>query len=474
MRTDKDYQNRLYSYKRNIFIKGSRVGRDHPSFQPGINAIAENFRLALDPQTRDLFTTSSHLTGKKVNRFNSPPRSVEDLLKKIECVRTLAQHLGGCALRCGGMDTLSGISVVTREVDEELGTDYHPRFLKFLQHMQDEDLVTSILITDPKGDRSLRPHQQADPDMYLRILEKKSDGIVVNGAKLFGETTVQDEITVAPTRAMTDKDGPYAVSFSVPADYDGVTILCKPVQPPMRKKIKAPYAEFGYPGITITVFDKAFIPWERVWLCGEWKHAGRMSSLVALYHRTSYCGCKAAVTDLILGTAALVAEYNGLEKEKHIREKLAHLAATAEQVYSCGVTGAVKAKPSSSGTFIPDPIYINAGRYHAGMNIYHEYETLSDISAGQGINLPTEEDFLTPELDRFTKKYIKRKADVSAENIWRLFRLVDEMIYSEQAGFWQAAGLHGGGSPVMERLTILANYDMEAKKKLVRRLAGIK
>ena len=83
MRADKDYQNRLYSYKRNIFIKGSRVGRDHPSFQPRINAIAENFRLALDPQTRDLFTTSSHLTGKKVNRFNSPPRSVEDLLKKI-------------------------------------------------------------------------------------------------------------------------------------------------------------------------------------------------------------------------------------------------------------------------------------------------------------------------------------------------------------------------------------------------------
>jgi 4-hydroxyphenylacetate 3-monooxygenase/4-hydroxybutyryl-CoA dehydratase/vinylacetyl-CoA-Delta-isomerase len=473
MKTDKDYQNRLYSYKRNIFLQGEKVGRDHPSFQSGINAVSESFRAALDPQVEHLFTTTSHLTGKKVNRFNSFPRSVEDVLKKIECVRTLAQRLGGCALRCGGMDTLSGLSVVTREVDEEFKTDYHSRFLKFLQHMQDNDLVTSILITDPKGDRSLRPHQQVDPDMYLRIVEKKSDGIVVNGAKLFGETTVQDEITVGPTRAMTDKDGDYALSFSVPADYDGVTILCKPVKALKRNKIKAPYAEYGYPGITMTVFDKVFVPWERVWLCGEWKYAGRLSFLIALYHRTSYCGCKAAVTDLILGTAALVAEYNGLEKEKHIREKLAHLAATAEMIYACGVTGAVRAKAASSGTFIPDPIYINAGRYHAGMNIYNEFETLSDISAGQGINLPTEEDFVTPELDPYTKKYIKRKADISAENIWRLFRMVDEMLYSEQAGFWHAAGLHGGGSPIMERLTILANYDMDAKKRLVKRLAGI-
>jgi len=473
MRTEKEYRERLYSYKRNIFMKGEMVDRDHPQFEPAVNLIAESFRLAMDPEYADLFTVTSHLTGNKVNRYNHPPRSVEDLLKKQESTRVLTARVGGCAMRCGGVDTLSGLSVVTKEVDEAFGTEYHPRFLKYLQYMQDNDLFTSIHLTDPKGDRSLRAHQQVDPDMYLRVVERKSDGIVVNGAKLFGGSMLLDEITVAPTRAMTDKEGDYALSFSVPADYDGVTIFCKPVAAPTRKHLKAPIATYGLGAENITVFDNVFVPWDRVWLCGEWQHAGRAAFLISLFHRSSYTGCKPAVADLFMGAVALVTEYNNLERVSHIREKLAHMAATGELIFAAGIAGAVRAKPSSSGTYVPDPVYINAGRYHAGMNIYHEFETLADVAGGQGINLPTEEDFLHPEVGHYLQKYVKRKAGVSAEDVWRLFRLVDDMLYSEQAGWYKAAGLHGGGSPIMERITILANYDLEPKKKLIKRLAGI-
>ncbi len=473
MRSEQEYRKRLYSYKPNIFMKGEKVNRDHPQFEPAINIICESYRLAVDPEYQDLFTATSHFTGNKVNRFNYPPRSVEDLLKKQEAILVLSARVGGCAMRCGGGDTLSGLSVLTKEVDEVFKTEYHPRFLKYLQYIQDNDLLTCIHLTDAKGDRSAKAYEQVDRDMYLRIVEKRPDGIVVSGAKLFGASMMLDEITVAPTRAMTDKDGDYAISFSVPADQEGVIIFCKPIAAPTRKHLKAPMATYGVGAENITVFDKVFVPWERVWLCGEWQYAGRAAFLISLFHRSSYTGCKPAMIDIFIGAMALVAEYNRLEKVSHIREKLADMSATRELIHAAGIAGAWKAKPSSAGIYVPDPIYINAGRYHAGVNLYHEFETLADVAGGQGINLPTEEDFLHPEVGHYLQKYVKRSPKVPVEDVWRLFRLVDDLLYSEQAGWYQAAGLHGGGSPILERIAILANYDLEAKKKIVKRLAGI-
>jgi aromatic ring hydroxylase len=474
MRTAEEFKKRLYSYKRNLFMKGERIGRDHPALEPAVNLIAESYRLPTYPEFADLFTATSHISGNKINRFTHTPRSVDDLLAKQEATRVLCTRVGGCSLRCGGCDTLSGLSVMTKEADDAEGTEYHKRFMKFVQHMQDNDMHTNILLTDPKGDRSMRPHQQIDPDMYLRIVERKSDGIVVNGAKLFGVSGQVDEITAAPTRAMTEKDRDYALSFSVPADHEGVTIFVKQFSAPTREQIKAPFADYGICAEYVTVFDHVFVPWERVWLCGEWKFAGRAAQLISLFHRSSYTGCKPAVADLIVGAVALLAEYNNLEKTPHIKEKLAHLIATGTLIHGTGIAGAVNAKASSSGTYIPDPVYINAARYHAGVSLFHEIETLADVAGGQGFNIPSEEDFLNPEVGHYLQKYVKRKADVSAEDIWRLFHLVYDMIYSAQGGWVKAAGLHGGGSPAMEQLGILANVNLEEKKKLIKYLAGIR
>lgn len=427
----------------------------------------------MDPEYAELFTATSHLTGNKINIFNHPPRSAEDLLKKQKAIRLYAARVGGCCMRCAGADTLTGLDVVTKEVDEALGTDYHPRFLKYLQYIQDNDLLTGIHLTDAKGDRSMRAHQQVDPDMFLRVVERKSDGIVVNGAKLFGQSMLIDEITVAPTRAMMENEGDYALSFSVPADYDGVTIFCKPVDLPTRKELKAPFATYGIGAEFITVFDNAFVPWDRVWLCGEWQYAGRAISLISLFHRSSYTGCKPAWADIVMGAVSMIAEYNNLEKVPHIKQKLAHLIATGELISAAGIAGMVNAQPSSSGTYVPDPVFINAGRLHAGESVYPEFEILADVAGGQGFNLPTEEDFLDPEVGHYLKKYVKRKADVPVENVWRLFRLIDDLLYSGQAGWYQAAGLHGGGSPILEQIGILQQYDLEPKKKLIKRLAGI-
>ena len=49
------------------------------------------------------------------------------------------------------------------------GTEY-ARFLAYLHQVQDQDLALGIAMTDAKGDRSKRPHEQANLDTYVHIV----------------------------------------------------------------------------------------------------------------------------------------------------------------------------------------------------------------------------------------------------------------------------------------------------------------
>lgn len=473
MRTFQDYLEKLSRMNPNIHMDGEPIKRDDPRLMVAINNIKLTFDLAQDPQYEGLMTATSHLTGKKINRFSHVHRSVDDLLKKQEMTRVICQKTPACVQRCMGIDMINALSVVTHEVDQAKGTDYYPRFLKYLKYFQENDLVGCAAQTDVKGDRSLRPHQQADPDLYLRVVEKRKDGIIVRGAKAHNSIAAYaDEILVTPTRALTEEEGDWAVCFAVPADVEGVHQVVLTHLPRPRKKLKAPVAEYG--GChSLTVFDDAFIPWERVFLCGEWEFGGRAAGLFALFHRHSYTGCKPAAADILMGAAALVAEYNGVERSQHIRHKLAELASVAELVYGAGIAASVKSQRASSGTFVPDVVFCNVGRRHAGLNVYHEYETLCDVAGGLSATLPFEGDFYDPSTGPLLNKYMMRKAGVSAENQHRCFRMISDLIASSFATYRQIAGVHGGGSPIMEAIAVLANYDLESKKKIAKYLAGI-
>jgi 4-hydroxyphenylacetate 3-monooxygenase/4-hydroxybutyryl-CoA dehydratase/vinylacetyl-CoA-Delta-isomerase len=437
-----------------------------------MNNIKLTFDLACESELQHLMTATSHLSEEKINRFCHIHRSQDDLLKKQEMTRVACQRTPACIQRCMGIDMLNAISVVTHEIDEAKGTDYYPRFVEYLKHFQQNDLVGCAAQTDVKGDRSLRPHQQPDPDMYLRIVERKKDGVVVRGAKAHNSIAAYaDEIIVTPTRALTKEESDWAVAFAVAADHPRVHQVVIAGAPKARKHLKAPFAEYGSCH-SVTIFDDALIPWERVFMCGEWEFGGRMALMFALYHRHSYTGCKPAATDLFIGATALVAEYQGVANAQHIRHKIADLISVAELVYGAGIAAGVKSKPSSSGTYIPDVVFCNVGRRHAGLNYYHEMETLCDVAGGLAGTLPYEEDFFDPMTGPLLNKYIKRKEGVSPEDIHRCYNIVREMVEG-YGGHRAVAGLHGGGSPIMEVIAILANYDLNSKKKIAKYLAGI-
>lgn len=475
MRTFKEYQDKLFSMRKNVYIDGELVGRDDPRLLGGQNIMKLTFDAALsdDPEMRELASTTSTLTGKPINRFAHVYHSVDDMLKKQKMIRTLCDTAGGCIQRCMGCDAINALYVTTYEIDQKYGTEYHERFKKYLTWYHDNDIVANGGQTDVKGDRSKRPSQQVDPDLYMHIEERRPDGIVVSGCKAHNTTApYSDEILVIPTRAMKESDADWAVAFAVPADAEGVYLVSRPVSPNPRIELTAPYNTYGICD-TMTILDHVFIPWERVFMCGEWDFGGRLALAFANNHRFSYCGCKPAITDVFIGATALVAEYNGVGKAPHIQQDLAEMEATAEIVYAAGIAASVTGALTPSGAMEPNFLYTNCGRYHAGTHIMHEYETLIAVTGGFAATIPFEGDWINPTTKGFMEKYIMRNPEITAEQQHRLFRFLDDFTVSKWCGMEMSAGIHGGGSPIMEQIGIRTNYPLEEKKDIVRRLAGI-
>jgi len=473
MRTSEEYRQDLYKMKPNIYIRGRKVGRDSPELSGGISVISKTFELVDHPDFGELLTAKSHISGKRINRFTHIHQTAEDLLKKQEMTRKLCRIVGGCIQRCMGCDAINGLSIATYACDVTYGTDYHKRFLNYLKEFQERDLVAACAQTDVKGDRSKRPHQQDDPDMYVRVVERREDGIVVRGAKnCITMAAVADEIIVVPTRAMTPNDKDYSVAFAIPADTEGVKIVARTSKLRAPEGLKMPQAEIG-DDENMVIFDDVFVPWERVFICGEHDFATLAAYLFALFHRHSYTGCKPAMTDIIMGFGALIAEYNNVYDRHNIREKLVELAATAELVYAAGIASAIHGTKTPAGTFMPNEVYANVGRRHAGLNFYKELEILAELSGGLPAALPFAEDFLSEEIGPYIRKYIKRRSDVPPEHVYRCLFGISNILCSSLGGVQAVAGVHGGGSPVMEDIAIMRTYDFESKKKIAKYLVGI-
>lgn len=473
LKTAEEYMERLKAMKPNVYVGGRQIRRDDPVLVKSTNTVRVTFDVERDPRFQDLVIADSPLIGEKINRFTNLHTSVDDLLKKQEMTRSLCHLVGGCIQRCMATDTLNAMGVVSKEIDDAKGTEYHDRFLEFAKYYQKNDLVGSAAQSDVKGDRSKRPHEQADPDLYVRVVEKRSDGIIVRGAK--NHITMGpyvDEHLVIPTRTLTKDEGDWAVAFAIPADADGIKNIARVTDTRSRIEFKAPYNEYGV-SEAVVVFDDAFVPWERVFMCGEWEFGGRLALAFADYHRHSYCGCKPAVSDIIMGAVALVADYNGVGNAPHIRDEITELVIIAELAYASGIAASVKGHATSSGIYEPHFLYSNTGRYITGINVYHEYDILASVAGGLPSTLPYEQDWLNPDIKHYLEKYIMRNPKIPAEKQHRLFRFISDYSASGTCGWAQYAGVHGGGSPIMEKIGIRSSYDLESKKNIVKYLAGI-
>lgn len=460
--------------KHNIFIGGEKVGRDDPRLRPGINVLDITYDLAMDPEWKGLATAVSTVNGQEINRWSHLPQNPHDLLQKQKLIRLASRRAGGCIQRCMGHDALTALAICTKEIDEEKGTEYHKRFLDYLRLYHENDWDGTCAQTDAKGDRMKRPSQQEDPDAYVHIVEERDDGIIVSGFKMsITQAAYADEIIVIPTRALMKDDRDYAVAFALPGDWEGMSLVTRPVW--LREKDEAdapPFCRYGVSD-SVIVFDKVFVPRERVFMCGEWEFGRRIALLFANSHRHSYSGCKPALSDILCGTTSLAAEANNIERASHVREKLTEFAGAAELAYAAGVAAALYGEKTKSGVYFPNPIYSNVGRKLTGELIYHEYNLLTEIAGGIAVTLPFKEDFGTEENREMLQKFIMRNPNIPHDEALKIWKHVENISASPMTAWYEIAGVHGGGSPVMETIALGVDYDFKARKNLARYLAGI-
>ncbi|MHB8076702.1 4-hydroxyphenylacetate 3-hydroxylase family protein [Desulfosporosinus fructosivorans] len=471
------YRESLRTLKLNVYAYGQKIDNvvDNPLFIPHINAAALTYDLANDPMTEDLVTAISHLTGKKISRFTHIHQSTEDLVKKVKMLRMIANRTGSCFQRCVGFDALNATYTVTYEMDQELGTIYHQRLRQFLESVQNNDLMVCGAMTDPKGDRGLRPSQQKDPDMYVRIIEKNDQGIIIRGAKAHMTGIVNShEMLIMPTTAMAEDDKAYAVSCAIPTDAPGVLhIFGRQSNDERRLEGEIDQGNFNYGivgGEALTILNDVFVPWERVFMCEEYQFAGLLVERFASYHRQNYGGCKGGVSDVIIGATVAMAEYSGVGKASHVRDKICEMVHLTETLYSGSIACSAEGKPTPSGAYFVDPMLANAVKLNVTRFIYEICRLSHDIAGGLIATLPSEKDLRHPEIGKYVEKYFKGVDSFPTEDRIRMARLIENMT----GGTALVESMHGAGSPQAQRVMILRQANLQRKKVLAQKLAGIK
>jgi 4-hydroxybutyryl-CoA dehydratase/vinylacetyl-CoA-Delta-isomerase len=477
--TAKEYIDSLRQLKLNLYLFGEKVENwvDNPIIRPSINAIAMTYKVAQEKDNVLLATTNSTLLDDKVNRFNSLFISTNDLVNKIKLQRHLGNRTACCFQRCVGMDGINASYSTTYDIDRQYKTEYHARFREWLREIQEKDLCVSGAMTDPKGDRGLTPSEQSDPDMFVHVLERKRDGIVIRGAKAH-QTGVANShwMLVMPTLRMREGDKDYAVSCAVPTDAEGITMVYGRQSCDTRKleagDIDVGNYSFGGQEVLVILND-VFVPWKYVFMNGEIDFSGTLVERFASYHRQSYGGCKPGIGDVLIGATASVADYNGVRKAAHIRDKLSEMIHLTETLYNCGLGCSYEGTRTASGNYQPDVLLANVCKLNVTRIPYELCRIAEDIAGGLIATTPSEKDFRHPIIGKYVEKYMKGVANVPAETRYRMLSLISAMTSGLVSPSYRTESMHGAGSPQAQKVMIERQADMERKQKFARTIAGI-
>jgi 4-hydroxybutyryl-CoA dehydratase/vinylacetyl-CoA-Delta-isomerase len=473
------YIESLRGLDRRIYLLGERVENpvDHPMIRPSINAMSETYNLGSEPEAGELLFTSSHLSGERISRFTHIHQSTDDLVSKVLMQRLLGQRTSTCYQRCVGMDGINALYSVTYECDQEHGTEYHERFKEYLRHVQEENLVLVGAMTDVKGDRGLRPADQSDPDVFVHVSERRPDGVVIRGAKSHQTGALNShEILIMPTASMRENEGDFAISCAVPATAEGITFILGR-QPSDTRKLESSPLDVGNPQYgsqeALVIFDDVFVPWERVFMCGEYDQSGKVVERFAAYHRQSYGGCKTGVGDALIGAAQLASFYQGVDRASHVRDKITEMIHLNETIFSCGIACSRLGEATPSGCYLVDVLLANVCKHNVTRFPFEISRLLQDIAGGLVVTMPSQKDFENPEVAPYLEKFLKGSSEVPMMDRIKVLKYIENMTMGCGAAAYLTESIHGAGSPQAQRIMILRQSDLKEKVKYTKKLAGI-
>lgn len=483
IKSGNEYRDSLRSRKpMNIYFMGEKLKDPlvHPLIKAAVNSIALTYDLAKDPEYQDLLTAKSALTGDRINRFCHLHQNPEDLVKKVEMQRLLGQKTGTCFQRCVGMDAMNAVFITTFEIDQKYGTEYHRRFQNFIKLAEKNDWTIDGCMTDPKGDRSKRPSAQKDPDLFVRVVERRKDGVVIRGAKAHQTGAINShEHLIMPTLTMRKEDGDYTICCAVPADDPNIIYIYGRQASDLRRLDTSEFGDidcgnsmFGGQE-ALVVFEDVFVPNERIFMNGETDFCGRLVDTFAGYHRQSYGGCKVGVGDVLIGAAASIADFNGTAKASHIKDKITEMVHLNETLFSCGIACSARGQPTPAGNFLIDILLANVCKQNVTRFPYEISRLLHDIAGGIFVTMPSAKDLSNPETAKWIEKYLSGAEGVDTKDRMKMMRLIENLVLGRAAVGYLTESMHGAGSPQAQRIMIRRLANLEEKKGYAKTLALI-
>jgi 4-hydroxybutyryl-CoA dehydratase/vinylacetyl-CoA-Delta-isomerase len=472
------YRESLRQYKPRVYVDGRAVDSvaDEPAFRPGVNALAFTYDVALRPELEPIALATQHSRNRVVSRMLHVNESAGDLLNKLEAVRILCQETG-CAQRYLAHDALNGIGQALAHIDDAKGsTEHRARFDAYLAHVQDKDLSLGIAMTDAKGDRSKKPHQQANPDTYVHIVERNGKGIVISGTKaIVTGAPYMHELLVMPSRNMGREDEDFAVCCALRVDAPGITIVARPAGRPGEKPEHgdALFSRKYGQSTAVILFDRVFVPWERVFYAGDWEHSHVLTYSYATHHRHSCIGARAGFGDLLIGAGALMCEANGMDPgaRSKLRDPMVELIKITEGFYACGVAASVYGtRDRFSGSYMPDAVFSNIGKLLLATQIYDMHRIAHEVSGGLIVALPGPDEDHNPATAARLSEVLQASPDIPYDKRIQTARFIEDLTASYQGGWYSVISLHGGGSPAAMKQEIWRNYPVGSKVELVERL----
>ncbi len=461
---------------REVWFRGERVNdvTTHPVIAIAIDHASIDYRMAEDPRYRDLAVVNEE--GREFSRFYKIPGNVDDLLKRSQLIEagTTEGDTLVVLIKEIGTDALFALLAVTAEMPPP----YHDRVRAFYEYCRDNDLAVSVAQTDVKGDRRKRPGDQADPDLYLRVVDRRDDGVVVRGAKVHtSASTNVHEIIVLPTRAMGEDEADWSIAFALPVNTPGLRLLASPYGAGDYRVGEQPISARHKMMETMTIFDDVFIPNERIFLNGETEAAGRLALTFVEYHRFTAVSYKLPLVDALAGAAATIADFNGILAAGHVREKFIRLIAYAETVRGLTQLAAERCIAKPNGQVAPDPMSVNLAKSHFAHGYHAAVQDVQELAGGLLVTGPGDEDWDNEELRPFLSKYLVGRHGVSGEQRLKMMNFIRDLTASDYGAYQEVLAIHAEGSLEAEKLQIFRAYNDNGSARrvigLANRMAGI-
>jgi 4-hydroxybutyryl-CoA dehydratase/vinylacetyl-CoA-Delta-isomerase len=479
--TPEQFEESLRTLKPRVFMNGKKVESilENRNTRTVVEANKASYEWALDPRYKDIMSCHSPLIDDVVNRYTHVSTSTSDLVKKAEAGTFTAEMLGTCIYRCVGYDAFHSLAGTCWEMDRDLGTEYYPKFLEYLKMVQRKDLSVAGALTEPRGKRNQKTLDWPDPFLSLKVVDKNKDGIVVRGAKInISGAFASHEMVVLPQSAHSQGEEDYALAFATPTDAEGITYVCQ-YSPYSAERDSAEDLEelgnprFGQRETSMVIFDNVFVPWDRVFHCGEYRYSVKFVSRFARTHRMT-CGgtCKVGFMNQIIGAARLIQEYKGLEKAAHINDQLTEMVVMRETGRACGLAAANKGaeEPAGSGVYLPDEMMGNVAKLNICNSFWRAMALAGDIGGGLIVTMPSLKELKNPEIKDYVTEFYSFGSDEPTENILKVHKLLQHWT----AGQHGVATWHGAGPVMAQKIMLQRVVNFEHEKSIVKRTLNLK